>query len=48
LITDKIKIDWKWEYEISSVCDEQDTIDGTAAQMYIFEIEAELEEREEI
>lgn len=45
LITDKIKIDWKWEYEINSICDEQDTIDGTAAQKYIFEVEAVYEER---
>ena len=40
---DSVKINWKWEYDISQEDDLEDTEDGKKAQKYIFEVEAAIE-----
>ena len=44
-ITDKITINWEWEYYIDEKNDIQDTEDGKIATKYIFEINAIVEEK---
>lgn len=44
--TEKITINWEWEYYINHKHDIQDTKDGENGQRYLFEIEANVEEQE--
>lgn len=44
--SEKITINWEWEYYVSVIHDIQDTIDGKIGENYIFEIEVIIEEKE--
>lgn len=48
LKSEKITINWKWEYYINEVQDIQDTKDGLEVKKYMFEIEAIIEDEERV